>query len=165
VTKAAADTKTMSIRNMLLPDLAATESFARRLAPLLRSGDIIALGGDLGAGKTAFSRALICTLNGADTEVPSPTFTLVQIYELPEFDLWHFDLYRLEAAQDALELDIEDAFATSVSLIEWPERLGPYLPTNRLDIRFSFADTATARCLQIQGGNDWASRLESLNDG
>ncbi|MDD9903585.1 MAG: tRNA (adenosine(37)-N6)-threonylcarbamoyltransferase complex ATPase subunit type 1 TsaE [Rhodospirillaceae bacterium] len=155
----------MSIRNMLLPDLAATESFARRLAPLLRPGDIIALGGDLGAGKTAFSRALICALNGADTEVPSPTFTLVQIYELPEFDLWHFDLYRLEAAQDALELDIEDAFATGVSLIEWPERLGPYLPANRLDIRFSFADTPTARCLQIQGGNDWVCRLESLNDG
>ena len=154
----------MTMWDILLPDLEATESFAQRIASILRAPDVIALGGELGAGKTTFSRALIRALDGSDIEVPSPTFTLVQIYELPTFELWHFDLYRLESPPDALELDIEDAFATSVSLVEWPERLGPYLPANRLDMRFSFAESPTVRQMSIQGGPEWACRLESILD-
>ncbi len=154
----------MTIWETLLPELAATETFARRIAPLLRTGDIVALDGDLGTGKTAFSRALIRALHGSEIEVPSPTYTLVQIYEFPAFDLWHFDLYRLEAPRDALELDIEDAFASSVSLIEWPERLGPYLPAKRLNIRFAFAGAPTARRVSVEGGPDWTSRLEPIRN-
>ena len=144
-----------------LSDLAATEALAERIAPLLRPSDIVALGGDLGAGKTAFSRALIRTIGGSNIEVPSPTFTLVQTYELPAFELWHFDLYRLDAPQDAMELDIEEAFASCVSLIEWPERLGPYLPANRLDLRFAFGDLPSTRFATLKGGGDWTVRLES----
>lgn len=147
-----------------LADLAATETLAGRLAPLLQPRDIVALGGDLGAGKTAFCRAAIRALGGASLEVPSPTFTLVQIYELPAFDLWHFDLYRLEDPQDALELDIEDAFATGVSLVEWPERLGPYLPPDRLDIHLAFSDNATARRARLEGGKRWTARMDALRD-
>lgn len=150
---------------LFLPDLAATEALADRLAPLLQPGDIIALGGDLGAGKTTFSRAAIRTLGGRNIEVPSPTFTLVQLYELPAFDLWHFDLYRLEAPQHALELDVEDAFATGVSLIEWPEKLGSYLPLNRLDVYLSFADNATTRYVSVEGSCNWTSRIDALRDG
>ena len=155
----------MPVREFSLADLAATEALAGRFAPLLYPGDIIALSGNLGTGKSAFSRALIRTLGGMNLEVPSPTFTLVQIYELPAFDLWHFDLYRLEDPQDALELDIEDAFATGVSLIEWPEQLGPYLPAARLDLHFSFSKTATARRARLHCSKGWANRLEGLGDG
>lgn len=154
----------MTTREILLPDLAATETLARRLAPLLRVGDVVALGGELGAGKTAFCRALIRTLHGSDIDVPSPTFTLVQMYDLPAFELWHFDLYRLETPQEAFELDIEDAFATGVSLIEWPARLGPYLPANRLDIGLTFDDAAAARRMSIAGSDDWECRLEAIRD-
>lgn len=154
----------MTIWDVSLPNLAATELLACKTGSLLRAKDVVALGGDLGAGKTTFCRDLIRTLGGSDIEVPSPTFTLVQIYELPAFELWHFDLYRLETPRDAFELDIEDAFATGVSLIEWPERLGPYLPANRLDIRFSFSQSPTARQLSIEGGAEWTPRLESILD-
>ena len=87
-----------------LPDLSATRSLAKRLAPLLCAGDIIGLAGPLGAGKTTFARAVIETLaemGGAGNlgEVPSPTFTLVQVYELADLTVWHFDLYRLDAPE------------------------------------------------------------------
>ncbi|NKB55762.1 MAG: tRNA (adenosine(37)-N6)-threonylcarbamoyltransferase complex ATPase subunit type 1 TsaE [Alphaproteobacteria bacterium] len=147
-----------------LPDIAATEALAQRLAPQLHRGDVLALGGDLGAGKTTFARALIRALGEHDAEVPSPTFTLVQTYDLPEFELWHFDLYRLESAQDAFELDIEEAFATGVSLIEWPERLGPYLPSEHLDIRFAFAEVQTARRVTIEGSSTWVARIGLLHN-
>ena len=78
---------------------------------MLRIGDVVALHGDLGAGKTCLARAVIQALGDPEEHVPSPTFTLVQTYDLPDFTLWHFDLYRLESADDAFELDIEEAFA------------------------------------------------------
>lgn len=147
-----------------IPDIAATEALAQRLAPLLRSGDIVTLSGDLGAGKTAFSRALIRTLSQPDTEVPSPTFTLVQTYDVSGFEIWHFDLYRLGTPEDAFELDIEEAFATGVSLIEWPERLGNYMPQTRLEIRFSFGDTSSSRHVKITGIGGWAARLAAFKN-
>ncbi len=152
-------------REIYLPDQQATEALAAALATLARPGDVIALHGDLGTGKTAFARAFVRARGGGE-EVPSPTFTLVQTYDLPEGEIWHFDLYRLEAPDDALELDIEDAFADGISLIEWPERLGPYLPADRLDITFTFGKTDQARRVQVVAGNAWSGRIESvaLND-
>ena len=148
-----------------LPDTAATESLAQQLARQLRCGDIVALGGDLGAGKTTFARALIQSLGDKDEEVPSPTFTLVQTYELSAFALWHFDLYRLESPEDAFELDIEEAFAMGVSLIEWPERLGPHLPAERLDIRFVFGDGPEMRRVTLAGSGAWKTRMDFLKHG
>lgn len=159
-----ADTDAPKRLDFALDGLEATEALARRLAPLLRAGDVVALDGDLGTGKTAFARALIRCLDDADTEVPSPTFTLVQSYDLPDFEIWHFDLYRLDAPQDALELGIDDAFAGAVSLIEWPQRLGPYLPAERLDIRFRFDDLPTVRHVTITGHGDWEKRLQSVRE-
>src|SRR3546814_10429878 len=116
-------------------DLAATESLGRALARLLRLGDVIALSGDLGAGKTALARALIRALPGpqgaADEEVPSPTFTLAQIYERRPGPVWHFDLYRLESAAEVEELGFSEALA-GIALVEWPERLGALLPADAL---------------------------------
>lgn len=118
-----------------LPDEEATRALGARLAAMLRPGDIVALWGDLGAGKSTLARGLIQAAMGEEIEVPSPTFTLVQIYELPNYDLWHMDLYRLEKPEDVFELGIEDAFVEAVTVIEWPGRMGAYLPLHRLDIR------------------------------
>jgi tRNA threonylcarbamoyladenosine biosynthesis protein TsaE len=103
-----------------LPDEAATESLARRLAGVARPGDVIALWGGLGAGKTAFARAFVRAAGDPAEEVPSPTFTLVQTYALAAGPCWHFDLYRLQAPDEVWELGIEEAFAGGIVLIEWP---------------------------------------------
>lgn len=116
-----------------LPDLAATAAAARRLAPLLRPGDVVFLQGGLGAGKTAFAREVLRGL-GVVGEAPSPTFNLVLIYDTPRGALWHFDLYRIEAPEEVFELGLEDALADAISLIEWPERLGPLAPAERLEL-------------------------------
>jgi tRNA threonylcarbamoyladenosine biosynthesis protein TsaE len=140
-----------------LPDESATARLARRIAALVRPGDVIALRGDLGTGKTAFARAFI-----GEEDVPSPTFTLVQTYEAKVGRIWHFDLYRLKTPEEAVELDIEDAFAEGISLIEWPERLGALLPRQRLDIAFEFAGAPGARRLRLEGRGRWAGLLSRI---
>jgi tRNA threonylcarbamoyladenosine biosynthesis protein TsaE len=144
-----------------LPDEAATAALAARLAARARPGDVIALAGDLGTGKTTFVRAFIGALGG-DEEVPSPTFTLVQLYELERATIWHFDLYRLRSPEEAWELGIEEAFATGIALIEWPERLGPLLPERRLEIAFAFGDRPEARRAALFAGPDWTARLADI---
>lgn len=141
--------------------LNATVTLAFRLAPLLRAGDVIALRGGLGAGKTFFARAVIQALGGPE-EVPSPTFTLVQTYDLAPAPVWHFDLYRLTRPEDAHELDIEDAFAEAISLIEWPERLGPLLPAERLDVHLEFGKGENERLITLSGSPKWEERLKAL---
>lgn len=145
-----------------LPNEAATAALAARLAAIARPGDVIALRGELGAGKTAFARAFIRARNSADEEVPSPTFTLVQIYEAAGAPIWHFDLYRVVAADEIWELGIEEAFAGGISLIEWPDRLGPLLPPHRLDIRLEFGDQPQSRRALIDGSRDWGARLHDI---
>lgn len=149
----------------VLLDLPGTQALAERLGPLLRAGDVVALHGTLGAGKTAFARALIQGLQaplGILEDVPSPTFTLVQYYAFDKFILWHFDLYRIDQAADAYELGIEEAFHDGVSVIEWPERLGPLLPDARLDIFFETPDADAAdthRLVRLEWSDDWAERM------
>ena len=120
-----------------LADEAATARLAAALARLARPGDVIALVGTLGAGKTAFARAFVRALGDPDADVPSPTFTLVQTYDLPAGTLWHFDLYRLGDPAEVLEVGFEDAVADGMVLVEWPDRLGPLLPARHilLDLR------------------------------
>jgi tRNA threonylcarbamoyladenosine biosynthesis protein TsaE len=144
-------------------------AFADALAPFATRGDVLALRGPLGAGKTVFARGFITARaraaglgTGAVGEVPSPTFTLVQTYDLSDVPIWHFDLFRLERPEDALELGIEDAFATAVSLIEWPERLGSFLPRRRLDLEIGFSDGSDERHLLLSGGDAWSTRLAQL---
>ena len=144
-----------------LPDEAATAAFAARIAALAESGDVIALAGDLGAGKTSFARAFI-RARGSEEEVPSPTFTLVQVYELAPAAIWHFDFYRVTRPDEAWELGIEDAFSQGISLIEWPERLGPLLPPHRLGITLLFGDQPDARRARIAAGEGWRERLAGI---
>jgi tRNA threonylcarbamoyladenosine biosynthesis protein TsaE len=148
-----------------LPDLEATRSLARRLAPLLCAGDVIGLAGPLGAGKTTLARDMIECLvqagGGGDIgEVPSPTFTLVQVYETGAVPVWHFDLYRLERPEDALELAIEEAFAAAISLIEWPERLGDFMPPEWLMLNIE-RDASGARRGLITGHGPRGQALEA----
>jgi tRNA threonylcarbamoyladenosine biosynthesis protein TsaE len=145
-----------------LPDEAATAALASQLAAVARAGDVLALRGQLGVGKTSLARAFIRAFAANDEEVPSPTFTLVQTYDADRATIWHFDLYRLATAEEAWELGIEEAFASGISLIEWPERLGPLLPPDRLDITLEFCSEPEARRALIKGVADWRARLNDL---
>lgn len=107
-----------------LADAAATEAFGRALAAKVRPGDVVALSGQLGAGKTSIARGLLAAL-GLEGEAPSPSFAIVQPYEPPEtvFPVLHVDLYRIDDPDEAEELGLDDARADSLLLVEWPERL------------------------------------------
>lgn len=109
-----------------------------RLGLALRPGDTVSLSGDLGAGKTTLARGLVQNILPHET-VPSPTYTLVQMYELPDFTLWHCDLYRLQHPDEAYELGLMDALGEDVCLLEWPDRLGDLLPKEILQIEIEFA--------------------------
>jgi len=152
-----------------LPDQAATESLAVAVAAAARQGDVIALWGDLGAGKTVFARAFIRAVAAAQgqvlDEVPSPTFTLVQIYDELTPPVWHVDLYRLERVDEAVELGLEEAFDHGVTLIEWPDRLGDELPAARLDVRLSPGADADARFVELVSDEDWRARLGDMDGG
>lgn len=117
-----------------LDDEAATKRLGVSLSRNLLPGDAICLRGPLGAGKSTLARALIRALTRPDQEAPSPTFTLVQVYDGRDFPIAHFDLYRLTSADEAYELGLDEALAGGAALIEWPERLGRHLPASRLDI-------------------------------
>lgn len=145
-----------------LADEAATVALARRIATVTRAGDVIALSGELGVGKTRFARAFVEAMTGDEEEVPSPTFTLVQTYESPAGTIWHFDLYRLSRPDEVYELGIEDALADGISVIEWPERLQGLLPDQRLDVALSFAAAPNARAARLTGRGAWSSRLAGL---
>jgi len=146
-----------------LPDEAATRRLAARIADLLQPGDLICLSGSLGAGKTVFARAVVTTLAAtfgvAVDEVPSPTFTLVQLYDFDDFTLYHFDLYRLEQAEEVYELGIEDALADGVSLIEWPDRMAVLLPPERLEIDLRQGPAEGARIAAVTPWGGWSGRL------
>lgn len=141
-----------------LVDLAASEALAVWLAPHLRAGDVLCLKGDLGAGKTTFARFLIAAL-GVEDEVPSPTFNLVLTYETPDFDVWHFDLFRLESAREVYELGIEQAFDEAVSLIEWPERMGDVLPPDRLELELTAEREGERRLARLSAHGALAERF------
>lgn len=142
-------------------DEAALLRFGRALAGLLRVGDVIALAGDLGAGKTTLARGILEGL-GLQEEAPSPTFALIQPYEAPPLRLpvWHVDLYRLDGEADACNLGLEEGFETALCLIEWPERLGRLLPGEALTLRLGGA--GDHRLLEAHGIAAWQERLAGL---
>lgn len=162
--------ETETILTADLDSLEATVVLAQAIAPLLEPGDVVALWGGLGVGKTAFARALIQARGQHQDEVPSPTFTLVQCYDaIPPArgTIWHFDLYRLSAPDEAWELDIEEAFAEGIAVIEWPDRLGPLLPDGRLDVVLeqSSGHAGDRRTLRLVGPPEWSMRLAAANLG
>ena len=148
-----------------LPNEQATVRFAMDVAAALEPGDLVTLSGDLGAGKTTFARALIRYLAGDDAiEVPSPTFTLLQSYELPRFPLVHADFYRLSGAAELAELGFEDLPVGTVVLLEWPDRAAGFLPPNRIDITFTLALQLgpEVRNARVIGYGAFGSRVERI---
>jgi tRNA threonylcarbamoyladenosine biosynthesis protein TsaE len=127
-----------------------TDNLGRSLAPLLGAGDCVLLEGPIGAGKSHLARALIQARLGRREEVPSPTFTLVQTYDAAGIEIWHADLYRLSHPDEVLELGLDDALQTGICLIEWPDRLGRYLPENGL--RIALSSEGDGRRALISGG-------------
>lgn len=158
----------MAESTLLIKDETALATLAARIAPLLKTGDVVTLVGDLGAGKTAFARALINSLSPLPEEVPSPTFTLVQVYDLsslsPALSIWHFDLYRLEEkAMDIIELGWDDARRDGACLVEWPDRLGSLLPKDRLEIKIGFnTDSENSRIVTLSPCGLWVTRLKGI---
>ena len=118
-------------------DEAGVVRLAELVALQLRRGDVLALRGDLGAGKTTFARALIAALMGEAAEVPSPTFSLSQSYVTPRLAVAHYDFYRLASAEEARELGFEEAAQEGAVLVEWPERASALLPDSRIDIELA----------------------------
>lgn len=130
-----------------LADAEATANLASILAQNVQSGDTVLLLGEVGAGKTHFARSFIKSLLTVDEDVPSPTFTLVQTYDTVIGEVWHSDLYRLSAEQEIEELGLFDAMIEAVCLIEWPDRLGSYTPTDALHIELTPSSTLDSRVL------------------
>jgi tRNA threonylcarbamoyladenosine biosynthesis protein TsaE len=141
-----------------LPDAAATEALGRKLGALLRPGDVVALFGDLGAGKTSLARGALAALGLAE-EAPSPTFAIVQPYAPPEVSLpvAHVDLYRIEDPQDAEELGLEEMLEDGALLIEWPERLGDALWPHALHLTLE-PEPAGGRRLTWAAPAAWEAR-------
>ncbi|MBI5264945.1 MAG: tRNA (adenosine(37)-N6)-threonylcarbamoyltransferase complex ATPase subunit type 1 TsaE [Bradyrhizobium sp.] len=151
--------------SVVLADEAATAHLMADLALLTGPGDVITLSGDLGAGKTAAARAMLRYLAGDETlEVPSPTFTLVQNYELPAFPAVHADLYRIEDPTELEEIGLAPLPDDALTLIEWPERAPSALPRDRIDVALSHADPLgpSARSAEITGYGKAGAQVERL---
>lgn len=142
-----------------LPTEAATTALGQRLARLARPGDCLLLEGPIGAGKSHLARAFIRARLGRAEEVPSPTFTLVQVYDA-DVEIWHADLYRLTHPDEVWELGLDDAFTRAICLVEWPDRLGRHLPESALHIRLS--QKGEGRQAHLTGGRP--GLLQALAD-
>jgi tRNA threonylcarbamoyladenosine biosynthesis protein TsaE len=141
-----------------------TEALASLIAELSEAKDVITLKGPLGVGKSTFARAFIRALTGLDTEVPSPTYTLVQTYEGDTGRLYHFDLYRLNESEEVWELGLEEALGQGISLIEWPERLPSMALKNHLSILLEMHPATTSRVLYLTPDTTWQQRFDALDD-
>jgi tRNA threonylcarbamoyladenosine biosynthesis protein TsaE len=140
---------------MILQDEAATAAVGAALAHVARAGDVIALSGPLGVGKTSLARGFLAGL-GHDGEVPSPSFAIVQPYEDLDPPVWHVDLYRIEKASEMQELGLDSA-AGAVLLVEWPERAGPGMWPEALTLSLEFGQGGD-RILTVDVPGSWEGR-------
>ena len=133
-----------------LSDLGQTKRFANCLSQFIAPGRVFCISGPLGVGKSELARAMITATCGPQDDIPSPTFTLVQPYLSDAgFEVWHMDLYRLETAEQALALGIEDAFYACCCLIEWSDKLQELLPVDQIRVDLAMGPDAGARVLAL----------------
>lgn len=128
-----------------------TIKVAAEFAATLKLRDIILLNGDLGMGKSVFSRGVIRAItHNPGLDVPSPTFTLAQTYDTPLGDIWHFDLYRLKDPEELYEIGWEDALSSGIVLVEWPERLAYLTPKKSITVTLAQGETPTSRVITVE---------------
>ncbi len=139
-----------------LPDLSAVDRLGAAIAGRLTAGDAVLLRGDLGAGKTTLARAILTAL-GHQGETPSPTFTLLQSYDLT-LPIAHLDLYRLKRPEEIEELGLDDALSEGAALIEWPEQADGYLPSDALTVALS----SDPRSAALSGGGRWPELIAGI---
>ncbi len=149
-------------RSRVLPDLTATEAFAACISARLMAGDTVLLSGEIGAGKTSFARAVIRARMGAEIDVPSPTYTLVQTYAARDVEIWHADLYRLGDPDEVAELGLDAALGSAICLIEWSDRLQGAGPAGALSL--SFDAGAEGHRVTATGPEVWDSRIGACLD-
>jgi len=151
--------------SIILTEETATQKLGASIGDMLQVGAFVALYGDLGAGKTTFARGLIQSLSGASIEVPSPTFTLLQTYDAPNFPIYHFDLYRLKSPEEVWELGWEE-ISNGLTLCEWPQNAVDYLPPQRLEVHLqqdAAGRMAVLHTIGYEGAqNPWKERLIAL---
>jgi len=124
---------------------------AAAFAATLKPRDIILLNGNLGMGKSVFSRAVIRAItHNPELDVPSPTFTLAQTYDTPLGDIWHFDLYRLKDPEELYEIGWEDALSSGIVLVEWPDRLDYLTPKKSITVTLAQGETPTSRVITVE---------------
>lgn len=150
------------IFEFMVTSLQDTEILAARLAKAVQRKDCVLLEGPVGAGKTAFARAFINAQLKHQEDVPSPTFTLVQTYQAPMFEIWHCDLYRLTSQTELVEIGLEEAFDDAVTIIEWPDRLGELAPKNALRLAIAPYGEPDDRRITIAGPDRLVRALTSL---
>lgn len=145
--------------NVHLPDLAVTEAFGQRIAARLRPGDVVALSGGLGAGKTTLARAIIAAL-GHEGEVPSPSFAIIETYDPPQvrLPLVHADFYRLERPEEAEELGLDHYREGAALVAEWPEHAGGFAHEPAC-LAITIETAETGRIAIVEPGADWLGRL------
>ena len=145
--------------NVHLPDLAVTEAFGQRIAARLRPGDVVALSGGLGAGKTTLARAIIAAL-GHDGEVPSPSFAIIETYDPPQvrLPLVHADFYRLERPEEAEELGLDHYREGAALVAEWPEHAGGFAHEPAC-LAITIETAEMGRIAIVEPGADWLGRL------
>jgi tRNA threonylcarbamoyladenosine biosynthesis protein TsaE len=149
-----------------LPDLASMERFGAAIAAELRPGDVVALKGGLGAGKTTLARAVLAAL-GHDGEVPSPSFTIVEVYDPPgvRLPVAHADFYRLERPEEAAELGLDDYRDGRALIAEWPEKAGGFSTEPgwlAISLEFEPENSGSGRTAIVEHGADWLGRLPCL---
>jgi len=150
--------------SLYLPDAESTSALAGRIAPVLEPGDVILLAGDIGAGKSHLARGIIqarLAALGRVEDVPSPTFTLVQVYDAGTVEIWHADLYRLSGPDDVVETGLDEAFEDAICLVEWPDRLGSDTPVDALHI--TLEGEGAGRRLTALGPARWARVMEMMD--
>ncbi|MFC3096320.1 tRNA (adenosine(37)-N6)-threonylcarbamoyltransferase complex ATPase subunit type 1 TsaE [Alteraurantiacibacter palmitatis] len=142
-----------------LPDLAAMQDFGARIASRLRAGDVVALRGGLGVGKTTLSRAILAAL-GHEGDVPSPTFTIIEVYDAPAMHLpvVHADFYRLDDPSEAAELGLDDYREGAVLLAEWPDHAGGFEQDPGC-LSITLEIHGAGRRAIVEGGADWLGRM------
>ncbi|WP_068116161.1 tRNA (adenosine(37)-N6)-threonylcarbamoyltransferase complex ATPase subunit type 1 TsaE [Tropicimonas marinistellae] len=140
--------------DLTLPGPKQTDALGVALAGVLRPGDTLLLSGQIGAGKSHLARAIIQSLQQRRDlpreDVPSPTYTLVQVYDLGDVEVWHADLYRLNGAEDVFELGLDSAFETEICLVEWPDRLGQDAPAAALTVSLDLSPETVGRRVSIR---------------